>query len=236
MDKQIPTICTLDRHPLNHSQLHDNLISRLCQGLVLPLNTPGKWARGMIITELAHSLNVELTTTQRNNLLDGEHMSVPLLYQRILQIKLKKKASTSTSTSSAGSRGSASSRGVHFSRSTVTSRDSAAPGDHVNTTVCQVVAADFELSTRELCGHSRKQTTVLARGVAIYLLRSLYQLSFTAIGRVFAGRDHSTTIHAYQKINDRLSTDHALSQRIQRLSAKLQTMLPLLLTDEESPC
>ncbi len=223
--KEIPLIFTIDRHPLNHSELSDSLTSRLCQGLVLPLNIPGKNAREHIVSELQHSLQFHLSTQQKANLIGQNHWSVPLIYQRILQFKLNQLAGKSSTN-----------RQKNAAKGIAAERESASRVQKIHTTVCQTVAANFELSLKELCGNSRKQTTVLARGIAIYLLRTLFQLSFTAIGAVFSGRDHSTTIHAYQKVHERKQIDHVFNQRVHLLSTKIQSMLPQTMTEGDAAC
>lgn len=223
--KEIPVIFTLDRHPLNHAELSDSLTSRLCQGLVLPLNTPGKMARELIVSELLVNQQLQLSSQQKASLVSQNQWSVPLLYQRILQLKLNH-----TTLASPSPRLRANTKGI------AAEREHATRTQKIHSTVCQTVAANFELSLKELCGNSRKQTTVLARGIAIYLLRTLYQLSFTAIGAVFSGRDHSTTIHAFQKIQERMQMDHVFNQRVNLLSTKIQAMLPQTMTEGDAVC
>jgi len=63
------------------------------------------------------------------------------------------------------------------------------------------VAKKFSLKLSDLKSASRKQTVVLARGIAIFLTRSLLGTSFVKIGYAFGNRDHSTVLHAYQKIS-----------------------------------
>jgi len=62
------------------------------------------------------------------------------------------------------------------------------------------VAKKYKLNVSDLKGNSRKQTVVLARGVAIYLTRGLLGCSFLKIGNAFGKRDHSTILHSFRKI------------------------------------
>lgn len=230
--KNIPLLVTLDRHPLQHTSLSASLTSRLSQGLVLALRTPGRFARERIIHELSSKLKITLTSSLKKLLLDNEHLSVPLLYQRLLQHKLKQKTAKSPTSENERSRPEPEKLTSKYhdlrNRTTQLSKN--------YSVVCQLVADEYELTSKELCSNSRKQTTVLARGVAIYLFRSLFQLSFTAIGHIFSGRDHSTTIHSHQKIVNRMQSDHQLKQQILSLSTRIQSLLPPLGVEEEASC
>ncbi len=86
--------------------------------------------------------------------------------------------------------------------------------------IIRKVARYFGLTVAELTGPSRRQTTVLARDTAIFLTRHLRQDSFEQIGNYFGGRDHSTIMHAFQKItkkrNDTL-VNGAIDEIVKRL-------------------
>ena len=47
----------------------------------------------------------------------------------------------------------------------------------------------------------RTQSIATVRHIAMYLCRELIDLSYPRIGEIYGGRDHSTVIHAYDKIN-----------------------------------
>ena len=55
-------------------------------------------------------------------------------------------------------------------------------------------------SVEALRGKSRQRPLVTARQMAMYVFRELTDLSYPAIARLFGGRDHTTVIHAVDKI------------------------------------
>ncbi|HMC42160.1 MAG TPA: DnaA/Hda family protein, partial [Acidimicrobiales bacterium] len=59
----------------------------------------------------------------------------------------------------------------------------------------------FGFSIEELCGTSRRRPLVAARQVGMYVFRELTEFSYPAIAREFGGRDHTTVIHAVEKIS-----------------------------------
>ncbi len=58
----------------------------------------------------------------------------------------------------------------------------------------------FGFEVDELCGPSRRRPLVMARQIGMYVVRELTDFSYPAIAREFGGRDHTTVIHAVEKI------------------------------------
>jgi chromosomal replication initiator protein len=71
----------------------------------------------------------------------------------------------------------------------------------------------FQVSREDLIKKGRKKEVVYPRQIMMYLLRTELQNSFSSIGEVFNGRDHTTVLHAVEKIerekeiNDRVKGD-----------------------------
>jgi chromosomal replication initiator protein len=76
------------------------------------------------------------------------------------------------------------------------------------------VASFYGLSRDDLVDRSRRQELVRARHVAMYLCRKLTDLSFEAIGLRFAGRDHSTVVHACNRIQDALDVEDGFENEL----------------------
>jgi chromosomal replication initiator protein len=70
---------------------------------------------------------------------------------------------------------------------------------------------------------AKKKTAdiALARQVAMYLARTLTDSSLKAIGDRFGGRDHTTVIHACDKVASRMARDAGFRERIDKISAAL---------------
>ena len=62
------------------------------------------------------------------------------------------------------------------------------------------MAAYYRQPVELLRGKSRQRPLVLARQIAMYVMRDLTDLSYPAIAREFGGRDHTTVIHAVSKV------------------------------------
>lgn len=66
--------------------------------------------------------------------------------------------------------------------------------------IIESVAKFYDISYKEIIGSSRKKELVWPRQIAIYLIREELNTSYPTIGQEFGGRDHTTAMHAYNKI------------------------------------
>ncbi len=75
----------------------------------------------------------------------------------------------------------------------------------------------FGFPVEELQGKSRRRPLVIARQVAMYVVRELTDLSYPAIAREFGGRDHTTVIHAVEKIGALMQERKQVFHQVQAL-------------------
>ena len=83
-------------------------------------------------------------------------------------------------------------------------------------------AAACGLSPTDLVGPSRRQPLVRARQTAMYLCRELTDLSLPKIGRAFGGRDHTTVMHALDRVKALMVEDKAMFDQVTALSQNLR--------------
>ena len=76
-----------------------------------------------------------------------------------------------------------------------------------STLVMQVVAQFFNIKVSDLTSDKRSNSIAKPRQIAMYLCREVADMSFSAIGNDFGGRDHSTVLHAYSKISDEYNSN-----------------------------
>ncbi|SHK38940.1 chromosomal replication initiator protein DnaA [Selenomonas ruminantium] len=86
----------------------------------------------------------------------------------------------------------------------------------------EIVASYFKIKIEDL--HSKKRTRTIAypRQIAMYLCRELTETSLPQIGQFFGGRDHTTVLHAYDKINQDKESDNRLSGILNELIDRIQ--------------
>ena len=71
--------------------------------------------------------------------------------------------------------------------------------------IVEQTATMFGLTVEQLKSKSRTRDLVHARQVGMYVCRELTDLSYPQIGKEFGGRDHTTVIHAYEKVSSRMT-------------------------------
>jgi chromosomal replication initiator protein len=86
----------------------------------------------------------------------------------------------------------------------------------------KIVSDYFGLSHKDLRGKRRTKAVAFPRQVAMYLSRELTEYSTTEVGAEFGGRDHTTVMHACQKIEDRMKLDPNLEPTLQALVKKIK--------------
>jgi chromosomal replication initiator protein len=85
------------------------------------------------------------------------------------------------------------------------------------------IAAYFGLAVAELQGKSRQRDLVTSRQIAMYIFRELTDLSYPAIARLFGGRDHTTVIHAVEKIQKLMAERKQIYDQVHDLRQRLKT-------------
>ncbi|MEK7500237.1 MAG: chromosomal replication initiator protein DnaA, partial [Patescibacteria group bacterium] len=87
--------------------------------------------------------------------------------------------------------------------------------------IITAVSSYYNIPNVELKGKSRKKEIVRPRQIAMYLLRKESSMSFPSIGDHFSGRDHTTAMHACEKIERLIEQDEELSQEISFLRERI---------------
>jgi chromosomal replication initiator protein len=98
------------------------------------------------------------------------------------------------------------------------------PSQNINPNeIIKAVADFYEISITDLIGRSRKQEIVEPRQISCYLLRNMLSLSYPYIGEKLGKRDHTTAIHAFEKISKQIINDQNLNQKIISIKDRIET-------------
>ncbi len=84
-------------------------------------------------------------------------------------------------------------------------------------TVCQM----YSISSEEILGKSREKRFALPRQIIMFLLREELKMSYPTIGEELGGRDHTTAMHAHEKIKKESENDLQLKQEIDAIKQRL---------------
>lgn len=88
----------------------------------------------------------------------------------------------------------------------------------------QRVGEFYGLKLEDFKARKRTKAVAFPRQIAMYLSRELTDYSLPKIGEAFGGRDHTTVIHAHEKISNQLKTDQELYKIIQTLTEKIKNL------------
>ncbi len=87
--------------------------------------------------------------------------------------------------------------------------------------IIKMVAAYYNISVDNLIGEKRNKELVNPRHIAMHLLRTELRLSYPTIGKEFGGKDHTTIMHACQKMDKELGKDEGLQKEIITIKERL---------------
>lgn len=87
--------------------------------------------------------------------------------------------------------------------------------------IAESVAQFYNITMEDLIKQSRKKEYVKPRQVAMYLIRKELDNSFPSIGDFFGGRDHTTVMHAVEKVEHLISTKDSFKQEVDLILDKL---------------
>ena len=180
------------------------LWSRLSAGLAIPIRKPELTTRRVLLSRIADEHGIALSPFVADEILNNRNTeTVPQLTSVLLELNHTLEAPVDQ----------AAARRVLDRRN-----------DHLRLRPRQIinqVARSFHIKSSELVGTSRRQSTVRARGVAVYLVRQLTGISFEQLGRNFGGRDHTTMLHAYRRTRTLLQTDPLMNQAMHDVTQRL---------------
>ncbi len=206
-NKQV--ILTSDRPPKAIPALEDRLKSRFEWGMIVDVSSPDFETRVAILGKKCQEKNFILDDKMLNTVATIVQSNIRELEGALNKIiayhQLKNMTPTTESVKSLLSSFDASS-----ARRSVTS-----------TQVIESTCDFFNVSTTDVCGKSREKKLSYPRQIIMYLLRNDLKMSFPSIGDELGGRDHTTAMHANDKITRVIEEDMKLKQEIELIRQKL---------------
>jgi chromosomal replication initiator protein len=89
-------------------------------------------------------------------------------------------------------------------------------------TILAETAGYFGVTVDDLRSQNRSRPIVQARQIAMYLVRDLTDLSLPRVGAIFGGRDHTTVLHAWNKVVGQLSEKRQVYHQVQDLTTRIR--------------
>ncbi|WP_164215676.1 chromosomal replication initiator protein DnaA [Virgibacillus sp. YIM 98842] len=87
----------------------------------------------------------------------------------------------------------------------------------------ETVGEKYNVSLEEMLAKKRTKAIAFPRQIAMYLSRELTDSSLPKIGEEFGGRDHTTVIHAHDKVTKMMEKDTELTKELEELKEKLKS-------------
>ena len=88
--------------------------------------------------------------------------------------------------------------------------------------IIDVVSEYFDIDTKDIIGKSRKKELVYPRQITMFLMRQESNTSYPTIGQELGGRDHTTAMHAYNKIQKEIKENDKINQDIESIKQQLK--------------
>lgn len=175
-------IVTATTSPDTLANLSADVRSRLAGGLMFQLLPPGEAARARIIRYAATALGRTLTEATANRLAHSLEGPPNQLFGAVFELCASQKNAT-----------------VDQDAADQLIHDRAARKPKLREIIA-VVARQQDVPQSQLKSATRRQATVFARSLVIFLARELAAASYEQIGRALGGRDHTTILHSYRKM------------------------------------
>ncbi|WP_075858715.1 chromosomal replication initiator protein DnaA [Carboxydothermus pertinax] len=206
-NKQI--VISSDRTPKELSTLEDRLRSRFEWGLITDIQPPDLETRIAILRKKAQLDNLNVSDDVLNFIANEIVSNIRELEGALIRVVAY--------------------AGLHGEPITVDLAAKALkdllPSNHVKPItiplIQQVVANFYGLTVEDLKAKKRTKSVAFPRQVAMYLCRELTEASLPKIGEEFGGRDHTTVIHAHEKIQHDLQVDPNLKTVIKQLTEQI---------------
>ncbi len=87
--------------------------------------------------------------------------------------------------------------------------------------IINIVSDFYDIQSHDMLAKNRKKEVAWPRQIAMFLMRREGKSSYPSIGRELGGRDHTTAIHAYEKVNKEVAKNDDLRQEIEIIRQKL---------------
>jgi chromosomal replication initiator protein len=208
-------VLTSDRSPEEISDVEARLIERFRAGLVVELERPTLAVRRAILAIRARVDGVEVSEEVLDEIALQVNTSVRALEGALIRVvaycSLKEELATPEIVRHVLSRlGASSSAGT---KSTGVEA------------IVDATAREFGIETQALLARDRRPTVTRARHVAMYVAREITGESLPEIGRQMGGRNHTTVLHAVNRVGDALDTDPALRAAVDNLRQRFDRSL-----------
>lgn len=207
--KNSQIILTSDRPPQEIAKLEDRLRSRFAGGLMVDIQIPDLDTRVAILRAKSTEWGNALPEDSLRLIASSTESSIRELEGKLMQILQTLKA-----------------QNLEASPENIATHLGKSPKKLLTLTHVQVISticSYFNVTTKELTGPKRQKELVLPRHFAMYILSEELGMTVEKIGQVLGGRDHTTVMHARDKIKDLVSKNREVQRMFIEVKQSLST-------------
>ncbi len=191
--KQI--VITSDRPPKEIDELDIRIQTRFESGLVADIKPPEIEIRTAIIQNKADELGLKLSPSIVNYIAEKIKSNIRQLEGAVNKIAAMKSLHGTEPTMG----------NIQQILKDLSNEDK--PVSKVVDEIIEYVADFYDVSQEDIKSDKRNASIILARGVAMYIVREITDLSLESVGSVFGGKKHSTVKHSIDKVESRIKND-----------------------------
>ena len=208
LGKQI--IMISDKSPKEIKNLSKRLESRFLSGLTVEIQSPGYETRMMILKNMAKTQGIEIDDSILEYISDSLDTNVRELEGTLTNLNARAKLLNEQITMQLVQE--MLMHNVKREQSKVTAKK-----------VIEMISTQYGVSVTDMKSKKRQKKIVETRQIAMYLLKNNDELdlSLTAIGGLFGGKDHSTVISSIRKIDKKTKEDVVFKKEIEALNKKI---------------
>lgn len=210
-NKSAQIIMTSDRKPQDIEGLEDRLKSRFLGGMAVDIGLPDYEMRVAILKQKAQEINIEVEDGAYELLANNFNTNARELEGSFVKLAVG-----------------ASLEGGILTKEMI-QQTMGLPASFVKEVkvrpvkVISTVAKYFDYRNKDLLGTSRKADLVVARHIAMFLLRDTLNIQLEKVGEIMGGRDHTTVMHAVEKMKDEVSNNADVRRKITAIKQALYT-------------
>jgi chromosomal replication initiator protein len=206
-NKQI--IISSDRPPKEIPTLEDRLRSRFEWGLITDIQPPDLETRIAILRKKAQMENLDVPNDVTVYVAKKIQANIRELEGSLIRIVAYSSLTNSEIT-------------VELASEALKEIFSSKPKQLTIPFIKEVVAKKFSIKVDDIDSKKRTRAIAFPRQVAMYVTRELTDLSLPLIGEEFGGRDHTTVMHAHEKVTNDLNADLRIKEKIEQIIKELK--------------
>jgi len=203
-------VLTSDRQPHEIAKLEDRLRSRFEAGLIVDISPPDFALRSAITLIKAEQKGIMISTDIAQVIAQSAESARKIegVLMKLLTIKNIKGQEITMETI----------KGILEIKDDLSQNQARIVTPN---SILDLVADNFGITVSQLKGSRRTTHVVLPRMIAMYLMRADLKFPFEEIGRVLGGRDHSTVMHAVNKMETAVISDDKLRHQVGVIRKKI---------------